>query len=204
MCEIKWPRNYVSLWCISSRSHTYLCSTQRNQTESPLLRLPPELRNVIYTYVLSPRYLWIDIIGKDMWLIGNADEKGYVRVSDSLRFMETCHQIRSEAEVLYWQSKVVRSGPSYDAESSIGRLLDALTLEQCNAIRTVQVHKDELSQDTLWEQLLRLQGLKQLTLWGSYYSEGSDSVLVEGLTKISKRVDALVGHKVELLVEEDD
>jgi hypothetical protein len=75
-------------------------STERNQIDSPLLRLPGELRNRIYEYALDGR----------IWHIGYRERDGCPRyhvgvikateVSDACSLLRVCHQTHAEAHHL--------------------------------------------------------------------------------------------------------
>ncbi|KAH7086759.1 hypothetical protein FB567DRAFT_602292 [Paraphoma chrysanthemicola] len=126
------------------KSHAAI--TARNANSSPLLRLPPELRNKIYTYVLTSRY------GIHTWCY--AQLHGGISVSmsgsvDDLRtqpdyfaVLRTCRQIHSEARLLpltlntlvfenheCLADRPVPTEPTQRAGISRVRLFDAFTAE---------------------------------------------------------------------------
>jgi hypothetical protein len=80
----------------------------RNTLESPLLRLPGELRNAIYEYALGGRQ-W-DI---DCW------RKARVREKFALSVLQTCRQMHSEASTVPWSSNTF----SFDHPDDIRRTL---------------------------------------------------------------------------------
>lgn len=81
--------------------------------------------------------------------------------------------------------------------------VDERSEEQRRAISDIIVHKDEVLQEALWEQLPKLTGLKRLTFWGSYFNWDVHLMLGEDLTKTQLRVGSLVGHYVQVDVEKE-
>ncbi|KAF2833656.1 hypothetical protein CC86DRAFT_461962 [Ophiobolus disseminans] len=68
-----------------------------NQRNSPLLRLPAELRNSIYQYALSSSKVVVHLPLGDPLYRGS-------RLPVSLRFLTTCRQIYHETRDIFWAS----------------------------------------------------------------------------------------------------
>ena len=91
----------------------------RSQHQSPLLRLPPEIRNKIYRYALvrdEPLDLW-----PHKWTTSNVDSKNvpglkirhqesleYVRKQMSTGLLGTCRQTFNEAALFFWGDNLFR------------------------------------------------------------------------------------------------
>lgn len=178
-----------------------LHSAKRNQDTSPLLHLPAELRNQIYAYAFGPNEIIVDQIefGDGIHIWGNASR---TRPGVFLQFTGTCRQMYSESITLYFQTRTFRFGPPdlLGKDTAVNNWLKMLSVAQRSAISHIAVHKDDLELEALWEQLPGLEGLKKMSLWGSYFMAGLDQVVVGKLEEINDRVDLLVGHHVEIEV----
>jgi hypothetical protein len=76
-------------------------STEQNQFNSPLLRLPGELRNTIYEYALDGR-VW-RVCGDNECLVHGSTQTRLleaIEVADACSLLRTCRQIHAEAQDL--------------------------------------------------------------------------------------------------------
>ena len=86
---------HATLLCICSAYANVINSTARNQLQSPLLRLPPEIRNKLYILVLGGRTCrFKDAIDRGHAIL---DTKGERHV---FGLLFVCHQIYSETSLL--------------------------------------------------------------------------------------------------------
>lgn len=101
--------------------------SERNQRESPLLRLPAEIRNSIYEYVLGGQI--IDIHADVDYPCGMPELVPEMRLGLSpnvspryhqkhpLALLEACHQIHSEAAPILFSTAVFNYGGHVDIET---------------------------------------------------------------------------------------
>lgn len=115
---------------VRTSATTYLQSdrTQENQANSPLLRLPPELRNIIYEYVLRMNHP-IEMIRTAM-----RDRAGPKR--HLLALLGSCSQINTETAMLpYTLNVFAMTGFS----SNAWKLLHHTGQKQLQAIKRMQL-----------------------------------------------------------------
>lgn len=67
-----------------------LCSFHINATESPLLRMPPDIRNRIYTYTLGDRHAWYHFFLSAFRPV----------CFPGIELLRTCRQLYSETRIL--------------------------------------------------------------------------------------------------------
>ena len=107
-------------------------STKRNQEQSPLLRLPAELRNRIFGYVVGPPtlvYLGYNLCGR------LRISRAYMRVK---RIGQTSRQIRAETHLRFLRQNVLQF-----KRQTFKRCMRTFTAEEQNAIRRVRVYETE-------------------------------------------------------------
>ncbi|KAG9188772.1 hypothetical protein G6011_07477 [Alternaria panax] len=96
-------------------------ATKRNTAESPLLRLPAELRNEIYKYAL----------GRHVYPVPGDGRKN----PRALNLVRVCRQIQQEAAFLPYSLSVLSSRMAIHLEEFVSRL----SISQRNAIETIQL-----------------------------------------------------------------
>jgi len=94
-----------------------------NQHESPLLRLPPELRNKIYEYALSGYELrFVDWAPEPVSITRRSTSKGFIYHVDDVNtpfaLPKVSRQLRAETSILPYKLNVLGG--------NVGRLLDAV------------------------------------------------------------------------------
>lgn len=125
-------------------------------------------------------------------------------VRQSLSLTQVCRQIHTEMKLLYWASRMFRFGPPSEEDCSIRNLLTMLSGEKRGAIQRIAVHKEEIKLEALWEQLPELSGLKTTTLWGCYFTWGTEGALAGQLSRIQEDISASVGHHVQVSLEVEE
>jgi hypothetical protein len=117
------------------------CSTLRNQKESPLLRLPAELRDKIYGYVFSggriiPHFSPIrNTFAIFQGFIRNQTIFGPVHGDNPLALLYVCRQTYAETALLPFQEFVFAVGGL--GVDSFNLMMDAFTKQQRESIRHV-------------------------------------------------------------------
>jgi hypothetical protein len=101
--------------------------TRRNARESPLLRLPAELRDEIYKYALCGR-VWD--ITPDYW----DDDRPRLHTSEFLALLETSRQLYNETALLPFALGIFKFWHGYAAE-----LVAHFTTAQRDAIQTIRL-----------------------------------------------------------------
>ncbi|KAF3001555.1 hypothetical protein E8E13_009748 [Curvularia kusanoi] len=178
--------------------------TVRNQ-ESPLLRLPAELRYRIWTYTLSLPVLRMGLTKKGVAKISDAH-----RVKKIVRATAVCRQIRAETRLLFFRLQTFRfgSGLLKQRMSGFGTFelwMERFGEEQRSAIRCIYVcqpqylvgYKGEYWGPCFWNIVATLHGLEKFVL------------LTRG--KVNRRTRKVCRHKlnralrdkVELVIERD-
>lgn len=117
---------------LDQRSALTISSTKRNQEQSPLLRLPAELRNRIFGYVVGPPtlvYLGYNLCGR------LRISRAYMRVK---RIGQTSRQIRAETHLRFLRQNVLQF-----KRQTFKRCMRTFTAEEQNAIRRVRVYETE-------------------------------------------------------------
>ncbi|KAH4026154.1 hypothetical protein HBH92_173620 [Parastagonospora nodorum] len=100
--------------------------TPRNQLESPLLQLPPEMRNMIYTYVFKD-LVW----GMFEWRRQSSSSL------NRLALLKTCRQISVEAALLPFAHGIFDIGWERPSKGHMIGLLGELSAKQLGAIRHI-------------------------------------------------------------------
>jgi len=139
-------------------------SSARNDIESPILRLPGELRNKVYRYVFGNMIIetstaYEATIHRHNYLVARDGFRGK-RTPDLYRMggiLFTCRKLYAEARLLPLQLSITRIQSAFD-----GRLQVRLQAPQLNAIRTICVSYDTLMQDGIGPVLHPFKGLKRV------------------------------------------
>ncbi|KAI4683274.1 hypothetical protein J4E81_009403 [Alternaria sp. BMP 2799] len=109
-------------------------ATQRNQTESPLLKLPGEVRNKIYNYVFSVGSVYF---GRSHHHY-RTSETDYVpegcEPTDLLDVVSTCRQIRSDTSTLLFKNNVIIID-----DQKIFKIVEQLEPHQLEAIKALEI-----------------------------------------------------------------
>ncbi|KAI4648202.1 hypothetical protein J4E93_004614 [Alternaria ventricosa] len=112
----------------------YIDSTQRNQLESPLLKLPGEVRNKIYNYVFSVGSVHF---GRSHHHY-RTSETDYVPEgcdpTDLLDVTSTCRQIRSDTSTLLFKNNVIIID-----DQKLSKMVDQLEPHQLEAIKALEI-----------------------------------------------------------------
>jgi len=114
-------------------------STERNQTASPLLRLPGELRNKIYSYVFHGRSVTISLV----CLRGLTTP--VPKTSPSL--LRVCRQIHCEASSLAIELTTFRSNNADD----LREWFNELPQHQRNAVASIELRGNRTTLGSLYE-----------------------------------------------------
>lgn len=97
----------VQMWGAEPRSQPYFAdnphSTERNQRESPLLRLPAELRHNIYEQILGGKLYLVKLDRPRFNLVTKCEDSSF---SDDATILRVCRQIHYEARLLPFQLNV--------------------------------------------------------------------------------------------------
>ena len=116
---------------------------QRNATSSPLLRLPPEIRNMIYTLIIDV----VTVVFTKARL-----GRGRHPIQDGLALLRVCRQIHAEAALLpYAFNTFVFWGTTL----SLKTFLDGRNKEQIAAMRKVQWGSDGSATALEWIKVVR-------------------------------------------------
>ncbi|USW48564.1 hypothetical protein Slin15195_G018830 [Septoria linicola] len=100
-----------------------------NQSSSPLMSLPAELRNHIYELALSDTVVKIENF-----------REGYNSINRSPGLILTCHQICREALGLYYS--VARFTMQYGEQSCLSSWLDSIGQERSDLIKSIDVNHE--------------------------------------------------------------
>ncbi|KAH6879073.1 hypothetical protein BKA58DRAFT_453287 [Alternaria rosae] len=114
-------------------------TTQLNQENSPLLRLPAELRNRIYNFALyrgtgcfdPPPKVIKDTGRSGPWPTSNNDKS-------DLALLSTCRQVQSAASILYYALNTFRFKPS----SSLDNFTSTLAPAKLNAVKSIDIDEE--------------------------------------------------------------
>jgi hypothetical protein len=164
------------------------CSAKRNREQSPLLRLPAELRNEIWAYILEehrPSWFYLDSSGGNPLLCARSARK-------IMRVGSTCCQMRVEVSLRLFNQISVRCG-------MFRRWVAALTAEQCSVIRKVRVDENDTKRPGFWLAVGKLSGLEKLFV--NYHDFGYRELSIEETEEDSvfrEKLDCTVGHEVNL------
>jgi hypothetical protein len=115
--------------------------TTRNQKESPLLRLPSELRNQIYDLVFSDLYFYptLDHLALPPGVLSVFCEKrsdpssGRGPVANPTALLRTCRQVHKDAELLLFECAEFNLGEEF----AFYHLMTRLTDQQRSAVKNV-------------------------------------------------------------------
>jgi hypothetical protein len=176
-------------------------STARNQTESLLLRLPPEIRNTIYTYILGGRRVSLDESGRlpnqvVATIKGAENEK---LIGEVLNITMACRQTHSESIILFFALNEF-GGKDLGRASGFARFVDGIT-EQQQAVIT-HVWLDFCCAECLRPgevSLQRLRGLQNITIVKSDLSWDLTESIEE---EINEFICELVGKTVDVVFED--
>ncbi|KAF2635352.1 hypothetical protein P280DRAFT_196935 [Massarina eburnea CBS 473.64] len=117
---LKMYADLIVLWGLELTSS----SAQRNQRESPLLRLPAEVRNEIYNYALTADYKFSD--------------SGKLPLAASLSLLVVCRQINTEASNLPLMLSTFHLDSALAYPTS-NKLRDLFTAHQRLLIKTIEL-----------------------------------------------------------------
>ena len=81
--------------------HTDDVSTCDNQLNSPLLRLPGEIRNRVYEYVFSGSETVVNHLYRNRW--------PHSKKSTPVHVLATCRQIHHEASSIFWDACIINA-----------------------------------------------------------------------------------------------
>jgi len=161
------------VYCVFRQKQTDISDrTLQNQTESPLLRLPPEIRNAIYESVFGNLHLIIQENQRTVAVFHQTPSNGISPTSftltELLRVTTVCRQIRTETALLPLEYSEIFVGNISD-ESMTREFLSKLTPQQQDAISDVRfaVNMGPLVlviSHLLDSGLLELKGLRRATI----------------------------------------
>jgi hypothetical protein len=164
------------------------CSAKRNREQSPLLRLPAELRNEIWAYILGEyRLSWLYLESS-----GGKPSLYTRKASEIIRVGSTCCQMRDEVGLRLFSQICVEGG-------MFRRWVAALTAEQCSVIRKVRIDEEDTKQPGFWLAVGKLNGLEKLFV--NYHNSRNRKLCIEDIEKDSvlrKKLDSTFGHEVDL------
>jgi len=140
-CEPMYVFEYTP---VTSPTQTDITRTLRNQRESPLLRLPAELRNQIYAYVLGDHEICTESLpwgyptpGHHHIQLSSHNNGIWTRPHHFLALTATSRQLRSETEFLPFRLNCFQAHHS----RSFQHFLGILSHRQRNAIRIIRLIK---------------------------------------------------------------
>ncbi|KAF1832936.1 hypothetical protein BDW02DRAFT_624666, partial [Decorospora gaudefroyi] len=110
---------------------------QRNQRDSPLLRLPAELRNKIYRFVLGGNH--IRPYCETVMGVWEVSFPGWAYSRLQLALLEVCRQVYAETKLLPFSLNRFVGYPEHMFEL----LATSLTPTQANALKTVYFYVDQ-------------------------------------------------------------
>ncbi|KAG9204152.1 hypothetical protein G6514_001790 [Epicoccum nigrum] len=163
-------------------------TTVRNQQDSPLLRLPTKIRDIIFGYV-------IESSGNIQPL---ADSKGILRLppkfKEVMRTGQTCRQLRVETYVRYLSQQ------TFDFQQhSFQQHLSWFLAEQRALIRKVRVYREDAEAYNFWYAAGSMRSLESFVVvldgdedWGSAVRE------------LSRGLGIVIGRQVEVAVAQLD
>jgi hypothetical protein len=137
-------RSNVSTYLPLTLTSLTISSAERNQRESPLLRLPGELRNRIYGYALGRMRFFIN--GSRWYGKLEADAEGpELSLHYFFALIQVCRQVYSEAHLLPYKLNIIHDRVSNQWFPEI------LNSDQRNAIRTIvfQMEDMEMTEEEL-------------------------------------------------------
>lgn len=140
-CEPMYVFEYTP---VTSPTQTDITRTLRNQRECPLLRLPAELRNQIYTYVPGGHEIRTESLpwgfttpGHHPIQLSSHNNGIWTRPHHFLALTVTSRQLRSETEFLPFRLNCFQAHHNRGFQHFLG----TLSQRQRNAIRTIRLIK---------------------------------------------------------------
>lgn len=121
------------------------CRSQRNQLESPFLRLPTELRNTIYDHVSRASTLDVSISHRGFGRAARSDD---VHAIYNIPLRLTCRQIKVETADLIYEA--INFG-CYMNVSIIESYLSQRTALQLESIKTIRISRDKYFNPSDWD-----------------------------------------------------
>ena len=112
----------------------YINSSQRNQLESPLLKLPGEVRNKIYNYVFSVGSVHFGRSHHHYRTSEEDYEPEGCEPTDLLDVTSTCRQIRSDTSTLLFKNNVIIID-----DQKIFKIVEQLEPHQLEAIKALEI-----------------------------------------------------------------
>ena len=141
ICEPMYVLEYTP---IASPTQTDMSRTLRNQLKSTLLRLPAELRNQIYTYVLGGQEIRIvsfphgyELSSHPLIQLSSHDNDKWNQPHHFLALTATSRQLRSETEFLPFKLNTFQAHHNRGFQHFLG----ILSYRQRNAICTIRLMK---------------------------------------------------------------
>jgi hypothetical protein len=120
---------------LSSRSVLIVHSTRRNGEESPLLRLPAELRNKIYEYAIGGHVIELfDSTKKPHYNMLSQADGHYTALANPTVLSKICRQLHSETALLPYSLNTF-----HGHLRRIHRFLKGLTKAQREQIKSVEI-----------------------------------------------------------------
>ncbi|KAF2831198.1 hypothetical protein CC86DRAFT_401745 [Ophiobolus disseminans] len=117
---------------IRSRNlHLQERATQENQTESPFLQLPPELRIVIYTFVIRGH---LHVRSTPPSLQFRSQDEAH---KNALALLFACRQVRAEAVLLPYALNTFSLSHIFIRGGAKSRFLKARTVAQLQSIQAI-------------------------------------------------------------------
>lgn len=160
-----------------------ISSAQRNQVESPLLRLPREIRREIFEYVLGGEILLLHIA---LW----EDEPTKVyrkdRGPNKLSSLEVCHQLYYELKLLPFKLSIFEDDfEHWNCQCMCQWLGERLAPEQRDAIKTIRIRVDFLPH----EKLIDRYSMFELSIPSRLMFRGLTHVYLDGAIMASAPLD---------------
>jgi hypothetical protein len=111
----------------------------RNELESPFLRLPGEIRNIVYEYALTDgTYDFVQTSLEDTGSARSREFKMTKHKNSGLALLQVCRDIYDDTRLLPFNSNTFRC----DTLQTFDRLTTLLNIVQCDAIRSIALTAD--------------------------------------------------------------
>jgi hypothetical protein len=171
-------------------------STLRNATQSPLLRLPAEIRHRIWSYILQrPGYTHL---GNDQnWELKVKSRK----VKNIMRMGTTCRLMRVELNLEFLGQQTIEFSRRF-----FRKWMAVFTAEQHQAIRKVRVYASDAREDMdgFWDEAAKLGALEKFVLIVDAHERMQAKARDRVMGFFSGMLNSVIGHKVEFEVLERD
>lgn len=168
-------------------------STFRNATQSPLLRLPADIRHRIWSYILQRP--GCTHLGNDK----NRDLKVQsLKIKNIMRMGTTCRLMRAELNLAFLSQQTIEFRRRF-----FKKWMANFTADQHQAIRKVRIYESETRQgmEGFWNNVAKLGALEKFVLIVDAH-EGMAKARNRVMGFFSNKLNCVIGHKVEFEVLE--